>query len=342
MIMNSAFIEIPCLSGKHGSTQQYVTTISAVALMRLIGGAVTSADENPEIVLNTRFIRSLSKQMEQSDSVISYTPIVVAVLGDIAFSSSLEHLKFGQLCISTLAEFRIIDGLHRMAALIAANLPLSRLSSEYLPVSFVSVADAKHYLTLRRYLARRQDTGRNITSKRVQKNTLLERSKNLILHSFFLQKAIALGKSSLAPRAQQLLPQAAFSRACAPLFDLFDQADDTNVTIRITEYWDYLCKILPPWQDYNNSKITAYEVRNTTVLASTAVLVALGKLGAEVFGRFPDRWQETVCHLSELDWSRNQSTDFEGIALQNGVLLKGALAENQTYELLKTTCNVMT
>jgi DGQHR domain-containing protein len=340
MMTNSVFIEIPCLLGKHGATQQFVTTISAAALMRMIGNALTNETENPEIALNKGFIRSLSKQMKQPDSVISYTPIVVAVFGDVAITNSPEHSEFGQLRIPALAKFRILDGLHRMAALRAANLPHLRLSSEYLPVSFVPVADDKQFNLIRKSLAKRQSTGRNITSKRVQKNSLLERSKNLIAHSPFLQKAVALGKSSLAPRSQQLFPHTAFARACTPLFNALAKTDKMTADKKIAEYWNELCQVIPPWKAFEDSQITASDVRNSTALTSTAVLVALGQVGAIVLVCEPDNWSKVISPLSLLYWGREKSSVLEGAAIKDGVLLRGEVAESQTFEVLKGACKL--
>lgn len=337
---NSAFIEIPCLSGKRGTMQQFVTTISATALMRLIGSAVISESENPETALNKGFIKSLSKQMKQPDSIISYSPIVVAIFGDVNLTSSPENEAFGQLRIPALAEFRILDGLHRMAALLAANLPHSRLSIEYLPVSIVPVVDDKQFISVRKSLSSKQGTGRNITSKRVQKNTLMERSKNVISYSPFLQKAVALGKSSLAPRAQQLFPHTAFTRACTPLFNALAQLDKKAADKKIAEYWDKLCQVLRPWKAFGESQTTASDIRNSTTLTSTAVLVALGQIGAEVLVRAPDNLPEAVTYLSQIDWSRSLTSIFEGAAIKEGVLIRGDTAERQTFEILKEACKL--
>lgn len=340
MMTNSVLFEIPCLSGKHGSTQQFVTTISAAALMRLVGSAVSRETENPETAINKGFLRSLSKQMKHPDSALSYTPIVVAVFGDVTFTSSPEHAEFGQLRFSALTEFRILDGLHRMAALIAANLPHSRLSSEYLPVSFVPIADGKQFQTMRKSLAKREGTGRNITSKRVQKNTLLERSRDVIAYSPFLQKAVALGKSSLAPRAQQLFPHTAFTRACAPLFTALAKTDKAAADKKIAEYWDEICQVIPPWKAYDASQTTASEIRNSTALTSTAVLVALGQIGAIVIVCDPNKWQKAISPLSLLNWGRGKYSVLEGAAIKDGVLLRGEVAERQTLEVLKGACKL--
>lgn len=340
MMANSAYIEIPCLVGKHGSTQQFVTTLSATALLRLVGSAVTKEADNPESTINTGFIRSLSKQMKQPDTVLSFSPIVVAVIGEVAFTAASEHSQFGHLRIPALTEFRIIDGLHRMTALLAANLSHARLSSEYLPVSFVPVADDRQFQTIRNSLANRKSAGRNISSKRVQKNSLLVRSKGVIDCSQFLQKAVALGKSSLAPRAQQLFPQTAFTRACTPFFDALAKTNKAAADKKIAEYWDELCQVIPAWKDYAASLTTASEIRNSTALTSTAVLVALGQIGAIVLASDPDNWPKAISPLSLIDWGRGKSSVLEGTAIKDGVLLRGDVAERQTFEVLQEACKL--
>jgi DndB-like DNA-sulfur modification-associated protein len=162
---------------------------------------------------------------------------------------------------------------------------------------------------------------------------------NVIASSIFLQKAVAIGKSSLAPRAPQLFPQTSFVRACTPLFNSLGQRERTVADKAIAEYWETLCQLLPPWKAFRDSLTTAADVRNATTLTSTAVLVALGQIGAIALVRVPDNLKDIVGPLSMVDWSRNNSI-LEGAAIQDGVLLRGEVAENQTHTILKEICKL--
>lgn len=331
----SAFLEFSCIPGKIGERNQYLAIVNAATLLRLLSASNCDRIDNPESDLNLKFIKEQKKRLKVTDSIISYSPIMIAVFEEIEFIAIPNNPDFGLIRIPALAHLKILDGFHRVAALAAANLPHSRLISDDLPIVFMSVADDKQFQNMKKSLANREGTSRNMTNIRFQKNTLLERSRDVTAYSPFLQKAVALGKSSLAPRAQQLFPHTAFARACTPLLNALDKLDKKASDKKIAEFWDKLCQVLHPLKAFGESQITASEVRNTTVLTSTAILVALGQIGAEVLISYPDCWMDAIGQLSKLDWSRGNTSDFEGVAVADGVLVRGEFAESQTLKILK-------
>ena len=340
MTANSAYLEFACIRGKLGERHQYLTTVTAATLLRLVAAFVSDVVSNPESVLNQQVIKEQSKQLKTPDSVISYSPIMIAVFGDIDFIAMPDNPEFGLVRVPAFAEIKILDGLHRMAALVSAELPFSRLSSESVPIMFTPFASSEQFETARSSISTKPISVKSPSTRSLIKRTTQERTKDLLQLSPFLNLAVAVGKCSLAPRAQHLLPHSAFARACGPLFAALDRVNGSDSDRKIAEFWDYLYQTLKPWNEYFHHRIPASEIRSSSVLASTTVLVALGKLGAELLVRCPSTWKETVNRLSVLDWSRSTASGFEGVALQSGKLLKGDEAETSTLGYLRKICGL--
>lgn len=340
MIANSAFIEFTCIRGKIGERNQYLTNVTATTLIRLISSTVSDVVNTSESELNQSFIKDQSKRLKMSDSVISYSPIMIAVLGELDFVAIPDNQEFGLVRIPAFTEIKILDGLHRMAALISADLPFARLRSESVPILIIPFASPEQFETARASITTKLTDVMRPSSKSLAKRTNLERTKDLLQLSPFLNRAVAVGKCSLAPRAQHLLPHSALARACGPLFDALDHDNDSDPNAQVAAFWDYLCEALPPWYDFFHYRVAASEIRRTTILASTTVLVALGNLGAVLLVRYPSTWKETINCFSGLDWSRSHASGFEGVALKSGNLLKGANAETSTLGYLRKICEI--
>jgi hypothetical protein len=177
-----------------------------------------------------------------------------------------------------------------------------------------------------------------MSARRVQKRILNEKVRDLLSLSPFLQMAVAIDKSSIAPRSRYLITHSCLAMACSPMFSSFDQHNLTNEMELIAEYWQYLSQIIKPWDDFSEEKISATEVRQKTILSGTATVGGLGKLGAQVITAQPVLWKKNLIPLKEIDWNRNASSIWDGKAVKNGVLLKGEKAKILIYKKLKQIC----
>lgn len=341
MTMNhSAYIEFQCLRGIQGSHPQFAAIWSAATLLRLLTPLAQSVLEDQKSGLDRCFMRQRSKELVNPESSLSDSPIVVAVPDEFEFIEIPDWPDFGTLRIPASSELNILDGLHRVAALLLAELPLSRLAKESIPVLILPVREEQRMIMLRESLSKRISNKRSrISIRGMKKRTVLEKVKDLFTHSSFLRIAVAVGKSSLAPRARHLLTHTCLAKACNPIFSALEQTGGVNATAMVAEYWQCLSQFIGPWRDYLDGKVSAHNIRKTTILASSTVIAALGRLGAQILIAEQDSWREKVERLAGIDWSRN-SPIWKGRVIGGGILLKGVIAEVLTGNILKQTCGL--
>ncbi|MEO9125091.1 MAG: DNA sulfur modification protein DndB, partial [Microcoleus sp.] len=67
----------------------------------------------------------------------------------------------------------------------------------------------------------------------------------------------------------------------------------------------------------------AGEMRRNCVHCHSVVLESLGEVGAALLSVFPDRWEERLSLLRQVDWSIS-NPDWEG-----GILLKGGISRSR-------------
>jgi len=341
IMKHSAYIEFQCLRGFQGDHPQFAAIWSAATLLRLLGPLAQSALDNPESSLDHNFVRRRSKELLSPESSLSDSPIVIAVPDEIEFAGMSDWPDCGSLRIPASSELNILDGLHHVAALAMANLPVSRLTKETVPVLILPVQKPQRMAALRESLSKRtsKKSCRSLSARGIRKRTICEKVKDLLAHSQFLRIAVAVGKSSLAPRSRHLLTHSGLARACNPMFSALDRLDRTDTMATVAEYWQCLSQIINPWRDYLNGKVSAHEVRQTTILSSTIVVAALGRLGTQVLTAELGSWRGEIERLADFDWRRN-SAIWEGRAIKNGVLSKGETAEVLTGNVLKLKCGL--
>ncbi len=217
-----------------------------------------------------------------------------------------------------------------------AKLHPIRLIQETIPVLIIPAQSSTRFSTIQENLSiKTSETHHKMSARRVKKRILHEKIKDLLSLSPFLQIAVARGKSSNAPRSRYLLTHSCLAMACSPMFFSFHQHQFTNEMELIAEYWQYLSQMIKPWRNFFEGKISATEVRQKTILSGTTAVGALGKLGAQTITAHPDSWKKNLIPLKEIDWNRNASSIWEGVAVRNGVLLKGERAKEITYNILK-------
>jgi DNA sulfur modification protein DndE len=276
------------------------------------------------------------KELINSELFMPDISIVVAALGETEFKEMADFPHCGILRIPVSSELKIIHGFNLVAAIIMAKLHSSKLIQETIPVLIIPTQGSERLSTIQENLSRKTfETQQTMSAKRVKKRILHEKVKDLLSLSPFLQMAVARGKSSIAPRSRYLLTHSCLAMACSPMFSSFDQHDLTNQMALVAEYWQYLSQILNPWRDFFDGKISANEVRQKTILNATTAVEALGKLGAQVIITHPISWKKNLMPLKEINWNRNFSSIWEGVAFRNGVLLKGESAKEITYNILK-------
>ena len=102
-----------------------------------------------------------------------------------------------------------------------------------------------------------------------------------------------------------------------------------------SEFWGEVSKHIPDWQLARDRKVSAADLRRDYVHAHSLALAALARVGNALL-RKPERgWNASLKKLSSLDWSRENSKQWEGRAMNAGRLSKRNVNVTLTGNLIK-------
>jgi DNA sulfur modification protein DndB len=102
---------------------------------------------------------------------------------------------------------------------------------------------------------------------------------------------------------------------------------------RARDYWRAVAEQIPDWGLAAEKKVTCAELRRDYLHAHGVALEALGLAGAKLLAVRAE-WRDAVAGLRTVDWSRSNSTVWEGTALVEGRISKAPIHVNRTAELI--------
>lgn len=100
------------------------------------------------------------------------------------------------------------------------------------------------------------------------------------------------------------------------------------------EFWSTVCDNMPDWQAAARLDILPAELRRDTVHAHGLALEALAIVGARLFDAYPDGWRHRLAGLQRLDWSRANTSLWEGRAMVGGKVNRSRTSVLLTAELI--------
>lgn len=106
------------------------------------------------------------------------------------------------------------------------------------------------------------------------------------------------------------------------------------------EFWTEVGKHVPEWQMASQKKVSAAELRRDYIHAHGLALHAIGTTGGALIASDPKRWRDRLKALAKVDWSRSNTTLWEGRALIGGKVSKAHNNLILTTCVLKKTCGL--
>jgi DNA sulfur modification protein DndB len=97
---------------------------------------------------------------------------------------------------------------------------------------------------------------------------------------------------------------------------------------------------MPEWQAVRDKKITAGDVRQDFIHSHGIVLHALGNVGNVLLRDEPSAWKKRLKKLSQINWSRLNSKQWEGRAMIGGRICKAGHNVTLTTNAIKTKLDI--
>ena len=101
------------------------------------------------------------------------------------------------------------------------------------------------------------------------------------------------------------------------------------------EFWIEVGQRIPAWQLAKEHKVATADLRRDYIHAHALALAAIARAGNQLLTRFPRNWKAKLKRLSTLDWSRNNTAQWEGRAMNAGRLSKRNVNVTLTGNLVK-------
>lgn len=277
--------------------------------------------------------------LDNLDSYV-FSAITASIDGKSNFDPHVKddkhHSKMGTLHIDMDAKLIINDGQHRRAAIEEAIKENPDIANETISVVFFVDQGLKRcqqmFADLNRYSIR-PSKSLNILYDYRDEYSLL--TKEVVSRSELFSSVVAMEKSSLSQRSRKLFTlSAVYSAIKALVKDLMYQ--NNELIELIVDYWDAVASHIQEWILVYEHKLSAGESRSDYVHSHSTALHALGIVGNSLIKEFPDDWKDRLTNIKKINWSRTNTTCWEGRVLIGGNIQKSSNNVVLTSNYIKT------
>lgn len=292
--------------------------------------------------LNRTRIPAIARYMLDNPKAYVFSSITASVDGDIRFEEELPDSGMGSLVISMSAKFIINDGQHRRAAIEAALSENPELGDETISVVLFIDGGLKRsqqmFADLNQYAIRPNKTIGILYDVR---SPLAQLARSLVEDVKIFKGLTELERSSISNRSIKLFTLSSIHQGTKSLLGKrrSDEitADDRKLAI---EFWTAVSEQIPEWKLASQKRVAPSELRRDFVHSHGIALHSIGLMGATLIAEHPKNWTTLLKKLSDIDWSRRNSSLWEGRALSAGRISKATTNVQLTASFLKRTLNL--
>ncbi|WP_293354528.1 MULTISPECIES: DNA sulfur modification protein DndB [unclassified Microcoleus] len=337
---------LPVIRGIQAGREYYVSMCPVRFLPKLF--PLESEDLPPEMrakrTLNQTRIPEIADYFVKNSGNYTCGAIAASIDADITFEAvgnEAEERKIGRLRVPMDAKFTINDGQHRRAAFEMALRENPQLGYETVAlILFLDIGLEKSqqkFADLNNFQVPLESSLSVLYNHRGDRARLV---KAVVKQVEVFRCLTEMERGSLNGRSPKLFALSAIDRAIMALLSDMEvskhakpsryratkQEKEEELAQKIelaVSYWNAVCSFIPDWQLVLHKQVAAGEIRRNCVHCHSVVLESLGEVGASLRSVFPDRWEERLTALREVDWSFS-NPDWEG-----GILAKGGISRSR-------------
>lgn len=303
------------------------------------------AELRAQRTLNQARIPDIAGYMVENPAEYVFSAITASVDGNIHFiPEGTEGYKrdIGMLHIPMQSTFIINDGQHRRAAIDAALKENPDLGDE--TISVVLFIDAG----LKRSQQMFADLNKHALRPTKSLSILYDHRDDMASLAVHLANTVPvfkglteMEKTTISNRSTRLFTLNAIFLATRVLLKKQKHDDVTEEDVEISlRYWNRLGEIIPEWRLIVRRKISASELRKNYVHSHGVVLQALGEAGSELLQLYPEKWEDYLTSLEQIDWRRANTSLWEGRAMRGGKMSKAHDNVRLTVNAIKQALNL--
>jgi DNA sulfur modification protein DndB len=284
--------------------------------------------------LNRTRIPAIARYINENPGEYVLSALSASIGGAFEFEPLTGQRSVGTLKIDMGATILINDGQHRRAGIVEALRERPTLGDETIAVTLfpdeglersqqMSVDLNRHGVKPARSLRLFYD-GRDEAAQ-------LTRAVAAAIPLF--RDMTDFTRSNLPNGSRKLFAFSNLHTATATLVTeatLPATAEDPSTAV---EFWQEVIANMPDWTAAGRREVATADQRRETVHAHGIALEAIAIAGARVINEQPDGWKTALAGLGDIDWSRGNSSLWEGRALVNGRVNRSRTSILLTAEL---------
>lgn len=333
----------PAIRGVQAGREYYVS----MCPLRLLPKIFLFDEEElvPELraqrTLNKGRLPALARYILDNPEDYVFSAITASVDAEMAFDAAggtPGDSRLGLLRIPMSARFLINDGQHRRAAIELALRENPDLADESIAVVFFydqGLARCQQmFADLNRHAVRPSKAIGVLYDHRDDRAELV---RLVVLKSNVFRNMVEMERSTLSARSSKLFTLSALYGATSALLSGLEFKDRDEAAELAISFWESVAELVPEWDAVRRRKLTASDLRQNYLHSHGTALQAIGKVGNGLLreNRAPDSWKPRLARLNDLDWSRQNTTLWEGRALVGGRVSKSAQNVTLTVNAIK-------
>jgi len=330
----------PAIRGTQAHREFYIS----MCPLRLIPKVFLFNEEElvPELraqrVLNSSRIPEMARYIVDNPKDYVFSALTASVDGDLKFipHDGDKDSSLGCLHIPMSAQFVINDGQHRRAAIEVALREKPELADENISVVFFYDAGLKRsqqmFADLNRHAVKPSTSLGVLYDHRDDK---AEISRQTVAKTRIFKDLVEMEKSTLSARSRRLFTFSAIHLATVALLATMKGLDITKASNLASEFWQEVSGHIPEWEKAKKGEMSSGEIRADFIHSHGVFLQALGKAGNILIKKYPKTWKKNLKGMEKIDWSRGNSTLWEGRALVNGRVSKASTNIGLTTNIIK-------
>jgi len=294
--------------------------------------------------LNKSRLPEIARYVLDNRETYTFSALTASIDGEVRFNplegptteNKDDDKQVGRLYVPMSAKFIINDGQHRRAAIEMALRENPEIGDESIAVVFFLDRGLERcqqmFADLNRHAIR---PSKSIGVLYDHRDQMAKLAKLVVLKSPLFHDVVDMERSTLSLRSRKLFTLSAIYTATSALFPSQEPVDLQSGTELALEFWREVAKQFPEWQQVKDRKITASEIRGGFIHSHGIALQAIGRLGRALLSQHPKGWKRQLKKLRGIDWSRSNSSLWEGRAMMGGRVTKSEINVTLTTNLLK-------
>ena len=292
--------------------------------------------------LNRNRIPEISDYLLSNIDSYILSALTASVDASVEFIANEATGDLGTLKIPMDAKIIINDGQHRRAAIEEAIKQSDDLSKENIPVLFFIDKGLKSsqqmFTDLNKFAIR---PSRSLSTLYDHRDPGADLARYLAANCIAFKGLVEMEKSNISNRSTKLFTLSSIKNASKALLQKSTKgnisSDEKSLANR---YWEIVGENIADWIKARAKLVSTAELRRDYIHAHGITLQALGIVGATLIEKHPSSWDKKLKNLKKIDWSRSNTTIWEGVALNKGKMSKTNFNINLTAEYILSVMEI--